>query len=173
MTAPLLEVVDLRKSYGPTVALRGVSFEVHEGEVFGLLGPNGAGKTTLMSILSFLQVPSGGEVRLLGQRQEPITQAIRADLIDNYQFLCESCDRLLADAGRALRPDQAEALFHSPALQDLYEKLGGVLRALALLGPSPEPDGFYYLRRGGERTRLDSLEAIWERFLPEAQAVLS
>ena len=46
-----IAVRDLRKSYGAYEALRGVSFEIEEGEVFGLLGPNGAGKTTTIEIL--------------------------------------------------------------------------------------------------------------------------
>ena len=44
-------VSDLRKSYGDVEALRGVSFEIAAGEIFGLLGPNGAGKTTTVEIL--------------------------------------------------------------------------------------------------------------------------
>jgi ABC-2 type transport system ATP-binding protein len=68
MHAPLLEVVRLRKSYGPLTALDSVTFSVGQGEVFGLLGPNGAGKTTLLSILSSLTEPTGGEVRLFGKR---------------------------------------------------------------------------------------------------------
>ena len=66
--AAFLEVVDLRKNYGPVHALNGVGFSVREGELFGLLGPNGAGKTTLLSILSGLLGPTAGEVRLEGRR---------------------------------------------------------------------------------------------------------
>lgn len=67
MTGPVLEVVNLRKRYGDTVALDGVSLTVQAGELFGLLGPNGAGKTTLLSILCGLAEADSGEVRLFGQ----------------------------------------------------------------------------------------------------------
>jgi ABC-2 type transport system ATP-binding protein len=60
----VLELVDLRKSHGPTLALDGVSLRVEPGEIVGLLGPNGAGKTTLVSITSGLLAPDHGEVRL-------------------------------------------------------------------------------------------------------------
>jgi ABC-2 type transport system ATP-binding protein len=77
MTAAFLEVRDLRKRYGPTVALDGVSFDVPEGEMFGLLGPNGAGKTTLLSIISCLTEADGGEVRLLGRRVTESDREVR------------------------------------------------------------------------------------------------
>jgi ABC-2 type transport system ATP-binding protein len=67
MTAPILEVVGVHKSYGRFAALRGVSFDVPAGELLGLLGPNGAGKTTLMGVLSGLTDASAGEVRLFGK----------------------------------------------------------------------------------------------------------
>lgn len=57
---------DLRKSYGETEAVRGVSFEVRRGEVFCLLGPNGAGKTTIVEILEGYRTRTGGEARVLG-----------------------------------------------------------------------------------------------------------
>ncbi|MFZ2051989.1 MAG: ABC transporter ATP-binding protein [Solirubrobacteraceae bacterium] len=63
---PAIEVLDLRKSYGETEALRGVSFEVASGEVFCMLGPNGAGKTTCTEILEGHRLASGGTVRVLG-----------------------------------------------------------------------------------------------------------
>jgi ABC-2 type transport system ATP-binding protein len=77
MNTAMLDVVALHKQYGSTVALREVSFQVQEGEMFGLLGPNGAGKTTLLSVLSCLLEPSGGEARLLGRRLEPADREVR------------------------------------------------------------------------------------------------
>lgn len=67
MPAIVLEAVEIRKQYGVLEALRGVSLQVEEGELFGLLGPNGAGKTTLLSILSCLLEPSAGSARLFGK----------------------------------------------------------------------------------------------------------
>jgi ABC-2 type transport system ATP-binding protein len=67
MKNPVLVVDDVKKRYGNIEALKGVSFSVADGELFGLLGPNGAGKTTLISILSCLLAPSAGSARLGGQ----------------------------------------------------------------------------------------------------------
>jgi len=68
MKPAFLEVRDLHKRYGATVALGGVSFVLSEGEMFGLLGPNGAGKTTLLSILSCLLEATSGQAYLMGQQ---------------------------------------------------------------------------------------------------------
>jgi linearmycin/streptolysin S transport system ATP-binding protein len=77
MSAAFLEVNDVRKFYGTTVALHGISFAVAVGEMFGLLGPNGAGKTTLLSILSCLLDASGGEVRIEGRAIAPSDREVR------------------------------------------------------------------------------------------------
>ncbi len=66
MSEPVIQATDLRKNYGTVVALRGVSFEVQAGEVFGLLGPNGAGKTTTIEILEGLRSPDAGTARVAG-----------------------------------------------------------------------------------------------------------
>jgi ABC-2 type transport system ATP-binding protein len=60
-------VSDLRKSYGDLEALRGVSFEIAAGEIFGLLGPNGAGKTTTVEILEGYRKRDAGSVTVLGE----------------------------------------------------------------------------------------------------------
>jgi ABC-2 type transport system ATP-binding protein len=70
-------VSELRKSYGEVEALRGVSFEVGEGEVFGLLGPNGAGKTTTVEILEGYRRRDGGEVSVLGHDPGDAPRALR------------------------------------------------------------------------------------------------
>jgi len=61
-----LRVEGLRKSYGAEEVLRGIDFDVAEGECFGLLGPNGAGKTTTLKIALGLVVPDAGSIQLLG-----------------------------------------------------------------------------------------------------------
>ena len=61
-----ISVRDVRKSYGALEAVRGVSFDVERGEVFGLLGPNGAGKTTTVEILEGYRKRDGGSVEVLG-----------------------------------------------------------------------------------------------------------
>ena len=63
---PVIEVEDLRKSYGPHIAVAGIDLDVRPGEIFGLLGPNGAGKTTIVETIQGLRRPSGGRIRVLG-----------------------------------------------------------------------------------------------------------
>jgi ABC-2 type transport system ATP-binding protein len=62
----MIELVDVRKSYGAANALAGLSLTVARGEIFGLLGPNGAGKSTAMHLLVGLLRPDSGTVRVLG-----------------------------------------------------------------------------------------------------------
>jgi ABC-2 type transport system ATP-binding protein len=63
---PVIQVSGVRKTYGSTVAVEEVSFEVNEGEIFGLIGPNGAGKTTTMECIEGLRRPDRGSISVLG-----------------------------------------------------------------------------------------------------------
>jgi ABC-2 type transport system ATP-binding protein len=64
--ATVLSVEGLKKSYGQLEAVKGISFEVKEGEIFALIGPNGAGKTTTLRIVATLLTPSAGKIVLRG-----------------------------------------------------------------------------------------------------------
>jgi ABC-2 type transport system ATP-binding protein len=75
-----LLVRDLRKSFGPTVAVAGLDLEVRTGECFGLLGPNGAGKTTTIEICEGLTAPDAGEVRVLGRTWSEDARTLRQRL---------------------------------------------------------------------------------------------
>lgn len=61
-----IEVKNLTKNYGKVKAIRGISFEVDKGEIFGLIGPNGAGKTTALRIISTLLQVTSGSVKVFG-----------------------------------------------------------------------------------------------------------
>ncbi len=62
----IIEVSNLSKRYGDTVAVHDVSFTVEPGEIFGILGPNGAGKTTTVEMIGGLRTPDSGSIRVLG-----------------------------------------------------------------------------------------------------------
>jgi ABC-type multidrug transport system ATPase subunit len=62
----MIEVKELRRSFGPVVAVDGISFSAEKGQVVGLLGPNGAGKTTAMRMLTCYIRPDSGTARVCG-----------------------------------------------------------------------------------------------------------
>ena len=62
----VIQVSGVRKTYGATVAIDEVSFEVNDGEIFGLIGPNGAGKTTTMECIEGIRTPDRGTISVSG-----------------------------------------------------------------------------------------------------------
>jgi ABC-2 type transport system ATP-binding protein len=73
----MIRVDDLRKAYGQTLAVDGISFQARPGEIFGLLGPNGAGKTTTISIISGLLSPTSGSVLVDGRAMSPTAAEVK------------------------------------------------------------------------------------------------
>ena len=73
----VIDVEDVRKSYGSLKAVDGVSFSVAKGEIFGLLGPNGAGKTTTMEMIEGLHQPDSGQIRVLDMDVRQRSAAIK------------------------------------------------------------------------------------------------
>jgi ABC-type branched-subunit amino acid transport system ATPase component len=65
---PLLDVQELQKTFGGLVAVRDIGFSIRAGEIIGLIGPNGAGKSTTFNLVTGVLRPSGGDIRLLGER---------------------------------------------------------------------------------------------------------
>jgi ABC-2 type transport system ATP-binding protein len=75
--APIISVQNLRKTYGKTVAVDDISFEVAQGEIFGFLGPNGAGKTTTVECLQALRSPDSGKISVIGLDPSRQAQELR------------------------------------------------------------------------------------------------
>ncbi len=76
----MIKVTNLQKSFGEVKAVKGISFEAHDGEITGLLGPNGAGKTTTLRMLYSLLPPDAGEIRIDGLDPKNDAMAIKRTL---------------------------------------------------------------------------------------------
>ena len=73
----VIEVQNIRKTYGPTVAVDDISFNVQQGEIFCIVGPNGAGKSTTVESIMGLRQPDGGTIRVLGMDPQKEEQDLR------------------------------------------------------------------------------------------------
>jgi len=136
-----IAVRDLRKSYGAYEALRGVSFEIEEGEVFGLLGPNGAGKTTTIEILEGYRTRDGGEVDVLGFDPERAGSAFR-----------ERIGVVLQQS--QLWPNLTVGETHR-MFAGYYEHPRNVDEVIALVGLTEKRDARVKTLSGGQKRRLD------------------
>lgn len=76
----ILEVKDLVKKYADFTAVKGITFEIYEGEIFSLLGPNGAGKTTTISVLSTLYAPTSGDAIINGHSVSKEPMQVRREI---------------------------------------------------------------------------------------------
>ena len=136
-----IAVRDLRKSYGSYQALRGISFDINEGEVFGLLGPNGAGKTTTIEILEGYRTRAEGEVEVLGFDPERAGSAFR-----------ERIGVVLQQS--QLWPNLTVAETHR-LFAGYYEHPRDAEEVIALVGLAEKRDARVKTLSGGQKRRLD------------------
>ena len=141
-----IEVNELRKSYGDVEAVRGVSFAVERGEVFGLLGPNGAGKTTTVEILEGYRRRSAGEVRVLGRDPERRDRRLQ----ERVGIVLQSC-------GFYTRATVREAVEH---FAKAYPRPRDTVETIALVGLEDKADEHTKKLSGGQKRRLDLALAL-------------
>jgi ABC-2 type transport system ATP-binding protein len=135
-----VEVRDLRKNYGDVQALRGISFEIRKGEVFGLLGPNGAGKTTTIEILEGLRRPDSGAVSVCG------FDPGRESVLLKQRIGAQLQSTVLPDK---ITVEEALRLFAS-----LYERTLAVGGLLDRFGLTEKRKAYFETLSGGQKQRL-------------------
>lgn len=140
MGEPIIQVENLYKNYGAVEALRGVSFAVEEGEVFGLLGPNGAGKTTTVEILEGLRTPDRGVARVCGLDPETAGERFKETIGAVLQSTA------LPDK---LRVKEALDLF-----ANFYRRRADTEQLLARFQLEEKRNAFYSQLSGGQKQRL-------------------
>ena len=155
MSEAAIRVRDLRKSYGPVEAVRGLSFDVARGEVFGLLGPNGAGKTTTVEVLEGYRRRSAGEVTVLGRDPE----AGDPELKRRVGIVLQSC-------GFYPRVRVREAVEHVAAM---YPAPRDARDTIELVGLGERADAYVARLSGGQPRRLDLALALVGGLFASAQ----
>jgi ABC-2 type transport system ATP-binding protein len=136
-----ISVQGLRKSYGDVEAVRGVDFEIAEGEVFGLLGPNGAGKTTTVEILEGYRTRDAGEVSVLGHDPQRPGREFRERIGVVLQQ---------SDLWQSLTVREAHEVFAG-----YYAHPRDVDEVIALVGLTEKRDARIKSLSGGQKRRLD------------------
>src|ERR1700732_1651284 len=140
MNNSVIEVENLTKRYGDVEALRGVSFSVSEGEVFGLLGPNGAGKTSTVEILEGLRTPDGGRVSVCG--------------LDPQRTGAEFKHVIGAALQSTALPDKMRVREALDLFGSFYPRRRNTAELLKRFGLEEKRNAFYAQLSGGQKQRL-------------------
>ena len=140
MNNSTLQVENLVKRYGDVEAVRGVSFNVDEGEVFGLLGPNGAGKTSTIEIMEGLRTPDSGRVSVCGLDPQKNPQELKHQI------------------GAALQstslPDKLKVIEALKLFASFYRRHRNPEELLKRFGLEEKRNTFYSQLSGGQKQRL-------------------
>ncbi len=142
-----IEVRELKKYYGETKAVDGITLSVARGEIFGMLGPNGAGKTTTVEIIEGLRKPDTGEVSVLGMDVQRQTRAVKSRIgvqLQTTALYPRLTVREVLDLFRTFYPGQTADIDSLITLVDLREKENALSKDLS----------------GGQRQRLSIALAL-------------
>jgi len=137
---PVIEVSSIRKTYGATVAVSDVSFEVSEGEIFGLIGPNGAGKTTTMECVEGVRRPDRGTISILG--------------LDPFRDVYQLQNRIGVQLQQAQLQKRIKVWEAVDLWASLYSKAVDGDRLLEQLGLSIKRNALFMTLSGGQKQRL-------------------
>ncbi len=138
---PVIQVSGVRKTYGSTVAVDEVSFDVNEGEIFGLIGPNGAGKTTTMECIEGLRTPDRGTITVFG--------------LDPFRQVYKLQDRIGVQLQQAQLQKRIKVWEAIDLWASLYNKKpADAERLLEQLGLTDKRDAWFMNLSGGQKQRL-------------------
>jgi ABC-2 type transport system ATP-binding protein len=138
---PVIQVSGVRKTYGVTVAVDDVSFEVSDGEIFGLIGPNGAGKTTTMECVEGLRSPDRGRISVLG--------------LNPFQDVYQLQDRIGVQLQQAQLQKRIKVWEAVDLWASLYrKKTTDGERLLEQLGLMDKRNAWFMTLSGGQKQRL-------------------
>jgi ABC-2 type transport system ATP-binding protein len=135
-----IQVSGIRKTYGATVAVSDVSFEVSEGEIFGLIGPNGAGKTTTMECVEGVRRPDHGTISILG--------------LDPFRDVYQVQKRIGVQLQQAQLQKRIKVWEAVDLWASLYPKTVDGDRLLEQLGLSEKRNAWFMTLSGGQKQRL-------------------
>ena len=140
-SVPVIHVSGIRKTYGRTIAVDEVSFEVNDGEIFGLIGPNGAGKTTTMECIEGIRKPDRGSISVLG--------------LDPFRQVYKLQERIGVQLQQAQLQKRIKVWEAVDLWASLYRKKSvDAERLLEQLGLVDKRDAWFMNLSGGQKQRL-------------------
>jgi len=140
ISQPVIQVSGIRKTYGATVAVSDVSFEVNQGEIFGLIGPNGAGKTTTMECVEGVRRPDRGTISILG--------------LDPFRDVYRLQNRIGVQLQQAQLQKRIKVWEAVDLWASLYAKTADGDQLLEQLGLANKRNAWFMTLSGGQKQRL-------------------